>query len=278
MAESESGSSAPVALITGGAGGLGRAAAEALIEAGYRVAVADLDSDRTTSTARSLGSEAMGIQCDVTDEAAIPRSVDLTVREFGRLDVLVNTAGTIDPSPSHMTPTGGWSRLIDVHLGGTMRMCQAAFPHLTRSPFPSIVNISSITAQRGFPARASYNSAKAAIEALTRTLAVEWAVVGIRVNAIAPGFILTPLAEEAYRTGLADRTERERLVPLGRMGRPDEVAQAIRWLATPDSSYVTGQVLAVDGGYLADGRTGPDPNVWQADRLRAYRPEAGGTP
>ena len=203
--------------------------------------------------------------------------MELTIREFGRLDVLVNTAGTIDPAPSHMTGMEEWNHLIDVHLGGTMRTCQAAFPHLMRSPFPSIVNISSITARRGFPARASYNSAKAAIEALTRTLAVEWAAVGIRVNAIAPGFILTPLAEEAYRTGIADRAERERLIPLGRMGQPEEVAQAIRWLATPDSSYVTGQVLAVDGGYLIDGRTGPDPNVWKAARLRGSQPEVEGT-
>lgn len=248
-----------------------------MIEAGYRLTVADLDTARTAATVRALGTGAIGVRCDVTDEVAIPLSVDLTIREFGRLDVLVNTAGTIDPSPSHITSMQEWDRLIDVHLGGTMRMCQAAFPHLLRSPFPSIVNISSITARRGFPARASYNSAKAAIEALTRTLAVEWAVVGIRVNAIAPGFILTPLAEEAYRTGLADRSERERLVPLGRMGRPEEVAQAIRWLATPDSSYVTGQVLAVDGGYSVDGRTGPDPNVWKADRLRGRRREVNAT-
>ena len=252
---------------------MGRAAAAALIETGYSVTVADLDGDRTAATAHSLGRDTIGVQCDVTDDGAIRQTVAHTIREFGRLDVLVNTAGTIDPAPSHITGRQEWNCLIDIHLGGTMRMCQAAFPHLLRSPFPSIVNISSITAQRGFPARASYNSAKAAIEALTRTLAVEWAVVGVRVNAIAPGFILTPLAEEAYRTGLADRSERERLVPLGRMGRSEEVAEAIRWLASPASSYVTGQVLAVDGGYSVDGRTGPDPNVWEADRLLDHQPE-----
>ena len=213
----------------------------------------------------------MAARCDVTDQGAIDRCLELTIRRFGRLDALVNSAGIIDPSPSHLTGMEEWNHLIDVHLGGTMRMCQAAFPHLLDSPFAAIVNISSVTAHRGFPARASYNSAKAAIEALTRTLAVEWAVAGIRVNAVAPGFILTPLAEEAYRTGTADRAERERRIPLGRMGRPEEVAQAIRWLATPVSSYVTGQVLAVDGGYLADGRTGPDPNAWNADRLRDSR-------
>lgn len=271
MAEREAGFSAPVALVTGGGRGLGRAAGEVLVEAGYRVSLADMHIGRATATARSLGRDAIAARCDVTDQGAVDRCLENTIRRFGRLDVLVNSAGIIDPSPSHLTGMQEWNHLIDVHLGGTMRMCQAAFPHLLDSPFASIVNISSVTAHRGFPARASYNSAKAAIEALTRTLAVEWAVAGIRVNAVAPGFILTPLAEEAYRKGTADRAERERRIPLGRMGRPEEVAQAIRWLATPDSSYVTGQVLAVDGGYLADGRTGPDPNVWNADRLRDRR-------
>jgi NAD(P)-dependent dehydrogenase (short-subunit alcohol dehydrogenase family) len=152
-------------------------------------------------------------------------------------------------------------------------MSRAALRLLARSEQPAIVNISSVCAARGFPGRLSYNAAKAGIEAVTRTLAVEWGVLGIRVNAVAPGFILTEKSRTFYESGLADAESRASRTALGRLGRPEEIAEAAYWLGSMGSSYVTGHVLVVDGGYLADGRTGPDPAVLDAASLIATVPD-----
>jgi NAD(P)-dependent dehydrogenase (short-subunit alcohol dehydrogenase family) len=250
---------APVALITGGARGLGYATGESLVKRGYRVALVDIDGEGSQSAAQRLSPQAaIGLQCDVASDNDV-ESVTLEIeRRFGRLDTLVNNAGGVDPGRTQEVSTTSWTNLVDVHLGGTFRMCRAAFRLLSASDQPSIVNISSISAHRGLPGRASYNSAKAAIESFTRTLAVEWAQVGIRVNAVAPGFILTEGARAVYESGAADYQQRLGYIPLGRMGSPGEIGEAVAWLASQSASYVTGQVLVVDGGYLVDGRTGGD--------------------
>lgn len=258
--EQEVGSDSPVALVTGGARGIGYATATALVALGYRVAVVDVDGDGAVAAADRLGGGgiALGMKCDVSDDDDVGVVLDAVRKKFERLDTLVNNAGGSDPARTQDVTTSSWNQLIDVHLGGTFRMSRGAFDLLRRSDRGSIVNISSITARRGIPGRSSYNSAKAAIESFSRTIAVEWAPVGIRVNCVAPGFTLTEGGRAVYESGVADMQQRIALIPMGRMGTPEDIAEAVVWLASPKASYVTGQTIVVDGGYLVDGRTGGD--------------------
>jgi NAD(P)-dependent dehydrogenase (short-subunit alcohol dehydrogenase family) len=262
-------SAAPrTALVTGGARGLGLASAQSLAAGGTDVVVADLDLDvAEAAVAADPSGRLSAVQCDVSSAESVAAAIGAVQRVHGRLDVLVNNAGTVHPQPSHLVDADDWRHTLGVHLGGAYELCRAALPLLARSPAASIVNVSSVVAHRGVPARLTYSSAKAAIEALTRTLAVEWGALGIRVNAVAPGFILTDSARALYESGLADREERARLTALGRLGEPHEIASAVGWLAGDASSYVTGQVIVVDGGYLVDGRTGTDSLAWTRARL-----------
>ena len=258
--EQEIGSESPVALITGGARGIGFATAEAFVACGYRVVVVDVDGAGALAAADRLGGDAiaLGMTCDVSDDDDVDTVLETIRTRFGQLDTLLNNAGGTDLARTQDVTTTSWARLIDVHLGGTFRMSRGAFDLLRRSDRGSIVNISSINAQRGIPGRSSYNSAKAAIESFSRSIAVEWAPVGIRVNCVAPGFTLTEGGRAIYESGAADMNRRIELIPMGRMGRPEEIAEAVVWLASPKASYVTGQTIVVDGGYLVDGRTGGD--------------------
>lgn len=260
----------PVALVTGGGAGLGEASCRLFVSRGWRVAVTDLNADSADAVAASLpAGTALATCCDVASTGSIEETIDRVAAHFARLDCLVNNAGAGRPGPSHLVTDDDWESLLRVHLGGTFRASRAAVPLLARSAAPSIVNVSSVCASRGFPGRLSYNAAKAAIEAVTRTLAVEWGAIGLRVNAVAPGFILTESSRKFYESGRADGEARARLTALGRLGRPEEIAETVFWLASSAASYVTGQVIVVDGGYLIDGRTGPDPVVLDADQLRA---------
>jgi NAD(P)-dependent dehydrogenase (short-subunit alcohol dehydrogenase family) len=196
--------------------------------------------------------------CDIASTEQVDDAFVRIGDQVGAVDALVNNAGNVSPAPSHAIEDDSWHRLLDIHLGGSMRASRAALRLLLRSPHPSVVNLSSVCAERGFPGRLAYNAAKAAIDSLTRTLATEWGAWGVRVNSVAPGFILTANSAALYDAGLADATARASLTSLRRLGQPREVAEAIYWLASPLSSYVTGHVLVVDGGFLTDGRTGPD--------------------
>lgn len=263
-------SDAPVAIVTGSAAGIGYAIAAALIGRGYRVVVSDRELDAARAAAASLPEAPSPVarRCDVQSSNEVAQLVEWVGNEFGRLDAVVNNAGFVDPAATHDVTDDSWTALLDTHLTGTFRVSRAALPLLVSSECGSVVNISSVCAHRGFPARASYNAAKAAIEALTRTLAVEWAPAGVRVNAVAPGFILTENARRMYEAGAADADVRRQLVPMGRLGSPEEVGDAVAWL-TAAATYVTGQVVVVDGGFLADGRTGPDPRVPDAALLKS---------
>lgn len=242
-----------VAFVTGGAGGIGRATCEAFFDAGYRVVLTDLDAEASAAAAAEIdpsGDRAIGIACDVSSTAAVDAAVAACLERFGRLDALANIAGVVGPGPSEELADESWDRLVSIHLGGAFRCSRAAFPALSATGAGSIVSISSIAGRTGFSFRASYCAAKAGIEGLTRALAVEWAKRGVRVNAIAPGHVRTPMLDYSLKIGsvtqetVAARTQR---IPMGRYAEASEIASAILFLCSPAASYITGETLCVDG-------------------------------
>jgi NAD(P)-dependent dehydrogenase (short-subunit alcohol dehydrogenase family) len=250
--------STPVALVTGGAQGLGRASAEALAARGHHVVLCDVNLDLATKVAREFGPGcATAVRCDVGDTASVNEAVAQVGRDLGRLDVLVNNAGIMEPSRSEELSDESWERVLRINIGGIMRMSRASHPLLRRSANASITNISSITAHRGFPGRLAYVASKSATEGMTRVLATEWGP-GIRVNAVAPGFILTERSRAIYESGVADGEARAGMTVMGRLGEPREIGEVVAFLASREASYLTGQVIVVDGGFLANGRTGRD--------------------
>jgi NAD(P)-dependent dehydrogenase (short-subunit alcohol dehydrogenase family) len=236
-----------VAVVTGAAKGLGFADAERLASGGYVVVVADLDGDAAARAADELGGGAIGVATDVADPAGVDELFARVDRELGRLDVLVNNAGISYPEPTVEVTEERWQRMLDIHLGGTFRCSRSAYPLLARQG-GAIVNVSSIAAILGAGTRVSYSAATGGIAAMTRDLAIEWAGDGIRVNAVAPGVIETEILTENIERGLLDPAVFDARIPLGRMGRADEIAEAVYFLADT-ATYVTGQVIVVDGGF-----------------------------
>ncbi|MEW6307790.1 MAG: 3-oxoacyl-[acyl-carrier-protein] reductase [Bacillota bacterium] len=236
-----------VALVTGASRGIGRAVAEALARAGAHVAV-NYRSDATgaaevAATVESLGRRSLVVQADVADPAAVQAMVDGTVEALGGIDILVNNAGVIrDGLLVRMRPED-WDRVIAIDLTGAYLCARAAARHMLRKRFGRIINVSSVVAVTGNPGQANYCAAKAGLLGLTKALALELASRQVTVNAVAPGFIDT---EMTAALGLAGQVAAR--VPLGRVGTPEDVAQAIVFLASPGAEYITGQTLLVDGG------------------------------
>ncbi|MDP1878296.1 MAG: SDR family NAD(P)-dependent oxidoreductase [Actinomycetota bacterium] len=244
---------ARVALVTGGAQGLGAAIARRLHSDGMAVVVADLNLDGARASAAGLGDLALGVEVDVTSDDSVRRLADEVARAFGRLDVLVNNAGIISRTPSADLDTAAWLRELDVNLGGAMRCSRASFELLRSGDYPAIINMASVGATLGMPLRLAYSSAKSGVLGLTRTLAAEWGAFGIRVNALAPGYIDTDMMRSGFDLGVLDEQALLARTPLHRLGSADEVAAAASFLASKDASFVTGIVLKVDGGVTIDG-------------------------
>lgn len=244
---------AKIALIIGGAGGIGKATSKLLNARGYRVLIADLPSVISEASRGECLSEFTFLEVDVLSKGSVDSMFAEVGAKFGGLDVLVNSAGNIHPALSSEADEIAWDRLLNIHLSGTFRCCQGAYPLLEASQSAAILNLSSILAGRGVSGRASYASAKAGVEGLTRVLAVEWARAGIRVNCVAPGYVATSMNAEAVRVGKLDVEQLETRIPLARLASADEIAQGIAFLISSEAAYVTGQVLVIDGGLSISG-------------------------
>jgi NAD(P)-dependent dehydrogenase (short-subunit alcohol dehydrogenase family) len=249
-----------VALVTGGTSGLGRAIALGLARAGAAVVVGSREEAKVSDTVAALEAVSPGhggLRLDVADPASISAAFETVVRERGRLDILVNAAGTIQKKDPLEVTLEEWERVLRVNLTGTFLCCQAAGRVMRDQGGGAIVNIASLTGYVGLSEVTAYGASKGAVIQLTKSLANDWARFGIRVNAIAPGVFPTPLNRE-----LLMGTPRGAFLlshtPMDRFGDPEEIAGAALYLASPAASYTTGEVLVVDGGFLARG-VGPTP-------------------
>ncbi len=248
-----------VAIITGVGQGIGRAAMRLFTEAGAAVVGCDLDEAAGAAAVAALGPDAdvSIVRGDVTSPVDMAALADEAVKRHGRIDVLYNNAGvgTIADVPTmlHLTPDSIWDTTIDVNLKGTFLACKAVLPHMLATG-GSIVNVASVYALVAGPAAPSYAASKGGVIALTRSLAVDYAESGIRANVICPGFTATEMVlgyVEKLEDPIASRTEIDAAHLLGRLAQPEEIAAAALWLSSDAASFVTGAVLAVDGGYTS---------------------------
>ena len=243
------------ALVIGAASGLGRASAQACGAEGAKVMVADVNEAggaETVELIRKAGGEAQFVRCDVTDEAAVKAAVDATVKAFGKLDILVNSAGYLDADGPRE-----WHHTIDLYLKGPYYACRHALPEIEKAGGGSIVNIASISGVTGGVSRnieeTGYPCSKHGVVGLTRTLALAYAKKNIRVNAVCPGYIKTAGTKDLYGApdgGKALISEGLR-VPMDRWGEPHEIGKVVAFLASEDASFITGQPIIVDGGFMA---------------------------
>jgi NAD(P)-dependent dehydrogenase (short-subunit alcohol dehydrogenase family) len=250
-----------VTFITGAASGIGAACALRFAREGSRIAGLDVNKDvnDTWKEAVKTASESEFETGDVRDEVRVQEVVNSVVERFGHIDVLVNCAGVAGGGPVHMVSEEDWDRVMDINLKGTFLVCKHVVLKMIEQESGNIVNISSMEGIEGFEGGSMYNASKAGVILLTRNMAMDYARKGIRVNAICPGFIDTPLAAEMVLENEALQDFREQLIDgvlLKRVGRPEEVANAALFLASDEASFVTGHALVVDGGFTVGHRLG----------------------
>lgn len=241
------------AIVTGASRGLGRAMALALAEAGADLGLLGRSKDDLEETAAgvlALGRRALVLPADVTRPAEVEGAVERVLDAFARLDVLVNNSGIAIVKPLVETPPEEWRAVLETNLTGAFNCCRAVAPAMIARKAGKVINLASVLGAHGLPGYTAYSASKGGIIALTRTLAVEWARHNIQVNAIAPGWFLTPMNAQAF----GDERIRERLlrdVPLRRLGKPEEIGPLVVYLASPASDFMTGETVFIDGGHLA---------------------------
>ena len=240
--------SGKVALVTGAAQGIGKAIAMLLARNGADVVVSDINLEKaqeTTNEIQGMGRRSFAIKVNVADLKDVERMVEAIVEQFGRIDILVNNAGiTRDRLILRMTEED-WDAVLDVNLKGTFNCTKAVIRHMSKQKSGKIVSIASVSGEMGNPGQANYAASKAGVIGFTKTIAREFAGRGINVNAIAPGYIQTPMTDAIPEKA---KEELKRMIPMERLGRPEDVAQAVLFLVSENSSYITGQVLNVNGG------------------------------
>ena len=244
-----------VAVVIGGTSGIGRAIAHGLAEAGADVVPTSRREEQVEAAAREIeerGRRSLRVTSDVSDRASLQRVLDASVGAFGKVDILVNSAGRTKRAPTVDFPEEDWNDIIETNLTGTLRACQVFGRHMLEREYGRIINIASLSTFVALYEVAAYSASKAAVASLTKSLAVEWAPKGVNVNAIAPGVFRTALNQK-----LLDETERGRefqmRTPARRFGKVEELAGAAVFLASDAASFVNGEVLVVDGGFLASG-------------------------
>lgn len=244
-----------VAVVIGGTSGIGRAIARGMAEAGADVIPTSRRLEQVEAAARDIeerGRRTLRITSDVSDRSSLQRVLDESVKAFGKVDILVNSAGRTKRAPTLDFSEEDWNDILETNLTGTLRACQVFGRHMLSREYGSIINIASLSTFVALYEVAAYSASKAAVASLTKSLAIEWSPRGIRVNAIAPGVFRTALNQK-----LLDETERGReflaRTPMRRFGNVEELAGAAIFLASDAASFVNGEVLVVDGGFLASG-------------------------
>jgi NAD(P)-dependent dehydrogenase (short-subunit alcohol dehydrogenase family) len=242
-------------VVVGGTSGIGRAIAHGLAEAGADVVPTSRRTEQVEAAAREIeerGARSLRVTSDVSDRASLERVLEETVKAFDHVDILVNSAGRTKRAPTLDFTEEDWNAILETNLTGTLRACQVFGRHMLEREYGRIINIASLSTFVALYEVAAYSASKAAVASLTKSLAIEWSPRGVNVNAIAPGVFRTPLNEK-----LLDETDRGRefltRTPMKRFGKVEELAGAAVFLASDAASFVTGEILTVDGGFLASG-------------------------